>query len=219
MGAHGSSLKRCLREEFNRLKGAGADYLGLEEILRMKLPLSNWMVDLKHLGVLFVLDNKKDGKFTLEELYKFAAIAGERIRLYQPHEFQSQVQGYCSLVMWKAVCVQGDGMFISWMCDLVRHSCKTSVRPPSDNYVYRDNVEVLHHVLNVKDAQGMDFQTFFDMLQRVAENKDLMDLQDPSYDDWLPIEVLHDFVKQMIQGMFKIMEDIYPAHEIQNTAL
>eukprot|EP01025_Chloroclados_australasicus_P012432 TRINITY_DN15725_c0_g1_i1.p2 TRINITY_DN15725_c0_g1~~TRINITY_DN15725_c0_g1_i1.p2 ORF type:complete len:175 (+),score=36.30 TRINITY_DN15725_c0_g1_i1:491-1015(+) len=166
---HSNNLKRIISEEFNRLKPPHRDFLGLEEVLRIKLPLSSWMVDLKHLGVLFVLDAKKDGRFTLEELYKFAIIAGERIRMYQPHEFQSQVQGYCSLVMWKAICTQGDGVFVEWMCELVRNSSFSHVKPPTGGigeYLYRDNVEVLHHVLNVKDAQGMDFQSFFDMLQR-----------------------------------------------------
>eukprot|EP01024_Parvocaulis_polyphysoides_P033307 TRINITY_DN29669_c0_g1_i1.p1 TRINITY_DN29669_c0_g1~~TRINITY_DN29669_c0_g1_i1.p1 ORF type:complete len:223 (-),score=21.91 TRINITY_DN29669_c0_g1_i1:22-690(-) len=217
MGAHISNLKRCIKEEFQRLKQANREYLGLDEILKMKLPLSNWMVDLKHLGVLYVLDAKKDGKFTLDELYSFAKLAAERIRMYQPHEFQSQVQGYCSLVMWKAVCVQGNAMFVEWMCDLVRHSCrpvKFPQRPRESEYLYRDNIEVLHHVLNVKDAQGMDFQSFLDMLQQVAEDRDLMELNDERFDDWLPVEVFRVFVNSMIHGMFYFMVVIYPVHEI-----
>lgn len=60
----------------------------------------------------------------------------------------------------------------------------------------------------------MDFQAFLDLLQRVGEEKYLMDLSDEDLDDWVPLEVVQDFVRSLFAGMARLMNDIAPPAEI-----
>lgn len=46
-----------------------------------------------------------------------------------------------------------------------------------------------------------------------------MDLGNEELDDYLPLEVVGEFARSMIQGMQKVMADIYPANEVQRLDL
>lgn len=45
-------------------------------------------------------------------------------------------------------------------------------------YVGRDAVAALHQLLRVQQTQSLDFQAFFDLLQRCGEEKQLLELSD-----------------------------------------
>ena len=56
-----------------------------------------------------------DGRVSLEELENLADLARRRSRCYQPHEFQSQMQGYCTLKLWQAMSREGGKeAFVDW---------------------------------------------------------------------------------------------------------
>jgi hypothetical protein len=42
---------------------------------------------------------------------------------------------------------------------------------PGVVFVSRDTVKTMHKILNINESYGYDFQTFFDLLQRVAEDQ------------------------------------------------
>ncbi|KAK9823610.1 hypothetical protein WJX72_004211 [[Myrmecia] bisecta] len=214
MGAQNSNLRRCIEDEFQRLAPEGRSHLVLRQIVQLHLPPSMWVVDTCHLGVLFVLDNDHDGRFTLEELLMLVDLARQRSRRYQPHEFQSQMQGFCTLQLWRAMAVTGGkAAFVDWMSQLLLENmeAQTFTQYPGHTYLNRDTIETLHHVLSIQETQGMDFQTFFDLLQRVGEERGLMELGNEELDDWLPLEVVREFLNSMNAGMLKVMADIYPS--------
>mmetsp|Transcript_39575 Transcript_39575/g.70962 ORF Transcript_39575/g.70962 Transcript_39575/m.70962 type:complete len:223 (-) Transcript_39575:257-925(-) len=222
MGAQNSSFKRCIAEEYQRLKKEGREYLTVDELIQLKLPRSQWTVNLKNFSVMFVLDRNKDGRFTLEELQSFYELACERARLYQTYEYMSMMHGYCTLLMWRAVSGGGGhSEFSDWVCNLMRQCNDTEEfeHHPGVQYVSRDSIETLYHVMGVQESQGLDFQSFFDLLQRSAEEKGLMDLQNEEQDDFLPLQVVAEFAQSMIAGMQKVMSDVYPANEVQRLEL
>lgn len=63
----------------------------------------------------------------------------------------------------------------------------------------------MHQVLGIKKMYGLDFQGFFDLLQRVAEEHALMTLQDVTLDDVVPLAVVEVFAQDFIQGFMKLM--------------
>ena len=85
----------------------------------------------------------------------------------------------------------------------------------TDNVVPRLAELMLGRLLPVQETQGMDFQTFFDFLQRCAEEAQLLDLDDEALDDWLPLVVVRDFLGNLNSGMQKVMEGIYPTTELE----
>eukprot|EP00891_Asterochloris_glomerata_P009664 jgi/Astpho2/9664/Aster-x1595 len=80
-----------------------------------RISTNPWLLDPLHLGVLWVLDSNHDGRVSLEELETLADLARKRSRCYQPHEFQSQMQGYCTLKLWQAMSREGGKeAFVDW---------------------------------------------------------------------------------------------------------
>ena len=65
-----------------------------------------------------------------------------------------------------------------------------------------------------QETQGHDFQAFFDLLQQVAEEQKLMELEDYRLDKWVPLSIVRLFLESMAAGILKVMGQIYPAHEL-----
>mmetsp|Transcript_28516 Transcript_28516/g.39397 ORF Transcript_28516/g.39397 Transcript_28516/m.39397 type:complete len:216 (-) Transcript_28516:204-851(-) len=204
MGGNNSNLKKALVEEYNRVNKSGNEYLVLHDLLNFNLP-NLIQLNLTHIGVLFVIDRSLDGKYTLEKLMGFFELCGERARLYRAHEFQAQIHGFCALQLWNCVASrEGKDKFESWFCHLIQESeavCQgVKGRIGRGEFVSRDTIQDLYEVLSVFENHGMDFQSFFDLLQRVGEEKGAMDLENESLDDYAPLEVLRDFSSSYILG-------------------
>mmetsp|Transcript_2315 Transcript_2315/g.5480 ORF Transcript_2315/g.5480 Transcript_2315/m.5480 type:complete len:153 (+) Transcript_2315:100-558(+) len=143
----------------------------------------------------------------------FYELACERSRMYQTYEFMSMMHGYCTLALCQSLGdVAGQRKFTAWVGKLITESSDARHFPqnPSTAYVHRDPVETLHHILGVKDSQGLDYQAFLDLLQRSGEEKGLMDLMNEELDDYVPLEIVSAFALSMVKGMLKVMADIYP---------
>jgi len=163
--AQSNSLRRCLDEEFERLRSGGKDYLVLHELLQLRIPF-DLFVDLSHLGVLFYIDKDQDGRFPMSELFDFAILAASRSRLYKPHEFQSQIHGYCTLHLWNKVSAQkGKEEFEKWLCKLLQEDEEgrraaaaaggSPPRPPGPGgvtFVGRDTVNTMHELLSIQST-------------------------------------------------------------------
>jgi hypothetical protein len=93
------------------------------------------------------------------------------------------------------------------------HERRRFWRYGTQQYLHVDTIEALHHVLRVQDTLGVDFQGFFDLLQRVGEERRLMDLSDEEQDDWVPLGVVKDFAHASYRGAHRLMADICPVDE------
>jgi len=64
----------------------------------------------------------------------------------------------------------GEQAFVEWFCKLFAHNMTGEVR---DHTIFfnRDAAKTLHTLLNMSKAYGLDIQSFFDLLQRVAEEQ------------------------------------------------
>ncbi len=51
----------------------------------------------------------------------------------------------------------------------------------------------------------MGVQQFYELLQRVAEDMKLSDVDDRSLDDWVPIDVVKEFAREFIKGFENFM--------------
>lgn len=56
----------------------------------------------------------------------------------------------------------------------------------------------------------MTFHEFFDLLQRAAEERGLMDVNDAEQDDWVPLSTVASFAESMHQGVVSFVGDILP---------
>ena len=58
-----------------------------------------------------------------------------------------------------------------------------------------DTVKLLFDLLHVTDVTGIGFQEFVDLLQQVADESGTLDLEDESFDNVVPINVILQFVR------------------------
>jgi hypothetical protein len=207
----GNAHQKWIAEEFNNIKKEKTnpierdnDYLTLEDVMKFKPPRET-PLDMSHLGTLFVMDKQKDGKFDLKELSSFVA-------LYHEHQandrgtadFLKEFQGYCTLQMWNFVAKpDGRKAWVNWFCSLLVDDAHCS-------FVHRDAVKLVHQILNVRRAYGVDFQNFFNLLQRAAIEQNLMpSLQDApdreQLEECVPMQIIRKFASDFIEGFANYM--------------
>lgn len=208
MGQVSSYVRSYIKEEFDRVRSDDRDYIVFHQILTLK-PLDDTAVDFKHLGTLFVLDKDRDGVVSLQELEDFASVCSAQANktLY---EFQTQLQAYCTLELWHFVGqAGGTDEFVEWIRKLLRQDLPVQRFKGSDEeFINGDTVMTLHEMLSVEQSYGIDFQSFFDMTQRVSEEKGLMSLEDERMDDYVPIATILDFVRDFIDGFTAMMLEL-----------
>ena len=63
------------------------------------------------------MDANKDGRFSHDDLMTFASVSIKEVKKYKQHEVNAQLQAFCTLQMWTAVC--GDEAkeadFVAWL--------------------------------------------------------------------------------------------------------
>jgi hypothetical protein len=222
MGANFSLdyIKPLIYSEFLRVKtDAQRDYLKLSEVLQIKAP-EEISINFYHIATLFKLDEDKDGRFTLSDLENYAAFCDSKQKDYKPHEMQSMLQGLCTLQMWQSVCTEdGQTDFEAWVGRVLYENepVEEFSYKPGVLFVSRYTLLHLFEILNVKATHGVEFQMFFDLLQKVAEEEQLMNIEWNDLDDYVPLSVCQTFARHFIEGFVKLVDQLGVAQRTNKT--
>ena len=204
-------IKPLISSEFIRVKTESLrDYLKLSEVLQIKAP-EEISINFYHISTLFTLDEDKDGRFTLQDLENYAAFCDSKQKEYKPHELQSMLQAACTLIMWENVCTEeGQNDFEAWIGRVLYENepveefeCK-----PGIPFISKYTLLHLFEILNVKATHGIEFQMFFDLLQRVAEEAGLMSIENAEIDDFIPLSVCQSFARFFIEGFVRLVDQL-----------
>ena len=106
---------------------------------------------------------------------------------------------------------EGKEAFVHWISNLLIENSserRRFWRYGSHQYIHVFTLEILHKVLKLQEVLGIGFQAFIDVLQRVAEEQKMMDLCDEEQDDWVPLNVVREFMSSTYLGAVKLMADI-----------
>jgi ankyrin repeat protein len=124
-------------------------------------------------------------------------------------DWQAQFQAYCTLQLWDLVSDDhGEELFVDWLCRLFsENGSRATTTLQNHVYLRSGSVKTLHEILNIQTTYGLDYLSFFDLLQRVAEEEspDLMNGHDTAYDDLLPLDTLRHFARDFLAGFVSIM--------------
>lgn len=234
MGNNVNTARQHIETEFRRVQALNntqptRSYLVLEQVLQIQ-PLKGYSVDFSHLGTLFVLDKTKAGKFVEQDFYDFIQMCAQREAKFKQHDFQNQIQAYCTLRMWLEVGKpQGREAFVDWLCRLVEENTKTkaaskkgsTIRTSKREHVHRkkrkepeqrvcnyETIEIMHQILNIKTSYGINSQNFFDLLRSFADEQSLYKGRTKANTRVVPMEVIQDFASHFIRGFADLMLEL-----------
>lgn len=112
--------------------------------------------------------------------------------------------------MWNSISAEnGEQMFINWFTNLFFHDKIVFPDSYSDKpFVPKDSVKVLHEILQIGKTYGVDFISFFDLMQRFGEERKLMNLDDEQLDDLVHLDALNFFATEFIRGFMNYMAEL-----------
>ena len=158
-----------------------------------------------------MLNDNKDGRFCLEELYNFAKFCGKKLKNLKTYEFQSQLQAASTMVLWQSVRTEeGENDFVAWVGRLLYENEEVVYFPSNHEvaFIKIESVKLIYEIFDVKTMNGMDIQAFIDLLHQCGEEAGLMALECEEYDQYVPLIVCQDFAKEFIRGLTKLMKEI-----------
>ena len=79
-----------------------------------------------HLGMLFMMDWNKDGRFTIDDMQQFGKMSIKTIeeKQFKQHELGHQLQAHCTLQMWQTVCgsTEKEDDFVAWLSRILQEN-------------------------------------------------------------------------------------------------
>lgn len=204
-------IEQFIVSEFERVrKDNTRDYLLLSEVLQLQSQ-EDHPFSFAHIGNLFILDEDKDGRVTLEEILNFCFFIIKNLKNAKTYEFQSQLQAYTTLEMWQVIKNnEGENDMVAWIGRLLYENEEVSYfdNKSSVAFIKVDTVKLLYEVFNLKVMNGMNVQRFFHLLQLVGEELGLMALECEELDDYVPLVICQDFSREFLKGFSKLMKEI-----------
>eukprot|EP01133_Synstelium_polycarpum_P016648 gene16648-19780_t len=170
-------------------------------------------IDTSHLGTLFAIDQRLTGRFYESDIISFARIyAAQLLQNGGKDDFQSKFQAYCTLKMWNEISkTNGSDIFVEWFSKLFTENTtytQTFQHHPDTVFLTSDAIKKMYQILSIKNYYGGDFRSFFDLMQRTAEEQGLMKLDEDELDDVVPLYCLKYFSKDFINGFVKLMYEL-----------
>ena len=115
-----------------------------------------------HLGMLFMMDKNKDGRFTMDDLQLFGRMAIETIQEkgFKTHELLVQMQAHCTLMLWHEICgtQAKENDFVAWLSRLLQENEPFAYFDRSDvAFVPQATVKLLYEVLHVRETHNIEF--------------------------------------------------------------
>lgn len=155
----------------------------------------------------------KTGRVFLQDFASFADGCRRACQGVPPFERESAIRGRCALELWSAARRGPDGpaRLGAWVGSLAAEASPETRRfwrQGVGRCVPLEAVAPLHRVLRLGPALGLDLQAFFDLLQRAAEARGLLDLREPAQDDWVPLEAIREFARRLPEGAGELLEDV-----------
>lgn len=199
-------LKTHVEKEFNRLKKNKRNHLTVDEAKQL-CSFEDYPINFSKLAILYMLDADKNGKFSIDDLYTFAKFCTKAVKNH--HNFKSELSAQCTFYMWKLVSVDEGKSFVQWFGKLCSAGMKVKIpKYPDVVMLNTDVVSTIHELLSIKESYGVTCQMLIVLMQNVGEEMGLMKLDDEELDDVVPLQVIHIFAQEFIDGFLKMMNEL-----------
>jgi hypothetical protein len=149
---------------------------------------------------LFALDSNRDGLISCEDVEAFVGKLRDTSLDPNDVDFGFKCGAFCTKELCTFLLESGSDAFKRWFQSAV--SVSFSVHELDGiTFLDGDAVKRIFDLLQIQPLLGRNFQWILDMLQRHAEANLKMNLNDPQYDDLVPVETMISLVQQICNGM------------------
>ncbi|CAE8659067.1 unnamed protein product [Polarella glacialis] len=229
-----SPLISFLHGEFERAKSEntkvptrshGKNGLYFHQIQQLQPP-RDFPLDLRHIGTLWKLDSNHDGFVSFEELLAFAEFCNDLQRTDGDLDLAQKLKANCVMEMWESISEErSQDAFADWIICLVTQgephktfAISSEALPKAEydsergqpvRFLHHDAVMTLYELMTpYQIATHIDQQSFLDLLQQIAEVMSLQPLTEQELDDWVPVEVVHSWVKRFIAAQANLFKEL-----------
>ncbi|OHT05487.1 hypothetical protein TRFO_26757 [Tritrichomonas foetus] len=150
---------------------------------------------------LFSLDTNKDGIISVDDIEKF--IRKVQAASLDPNDcdFGFKCGAFCTKELCEYLNENGKDAFKNWFETAINESFPITDGENNIKLIDRDAVKRIFDLLQIQQLLGRNFQWILDMLQRHAEANLQMNLNDPAFDDYVPLETMLCLIQQVANGM------------------
>ncbi|GAM19611.1 hypothetical protein SAMD00019534_027860, partial [Acytostelium subglobosum LB1] len=206
------NVESGISDEYKRVNKNDKSYIVLDELLEMQPP-RECTIDTSHLGTLFAIDRRLTGRFYECDILEFTRLYATQLQQNGgKDDFQSKFQAYCTLKMWNEISKpEGSDVFVEWFSKLFTENpsyIQSFKHHPDTLFLTSDAIKKMYQILSIKNYYGGDFRSFFDLMQRSAEEQGFMKLDEDELDDVIPLVILKHFSKDFITGFVKLMSEL-----------
>jgi hypothetical protein len=204
--ATASNVQQNALTQYDALLPERATALSLSQVLLFK-PVAGASVQLRYLPTLFLMDSDMDGFFGREEVVSIFELCSRMLTTVGRSQLCAHMQGYALLHLQRFLKNEGaTESFCKWFVSLFLDGQQGTLHQSQTEFVSRDVAHGIHHVLQLDSCNGYDSQGFLDLLQRMGEEDQLMDIGREDLDDVIPVSVVNCFAKHYAASISKNME-------------
>ena len=191
-------------------KNKSRTYLNLTETQKFippdKLPIST-----KHLGILYILDSNKSGKFTFQKFFDFWLFCNKLSKKYHSYELHFLIQSSCLEKLANDLKKKDKEKKIKdWVILNLKiiDNKNTEFFSPNIEYVQFEFIEPLFDIFQVNILKTISIQDLFYLMQRAAEENNLLDINCVDLDHYVPLCIVEEFVASFLNGVKDVYLDI-----------
>ena len=149
---------------------------------------------------LFSLDTDKDGIISLKDIENFIHKVQEAALDPNDCDFGFKCGAFCTRELCEFLNEKGKDAFKNWFETAINESFQVTENEKL-KFIDGDAVKRIFDLLQIQPLLGRSFQWILDMLQRHAEANLQMNLNDPAFDDFVPVETMLSLIQQVANGM------------------
>jgi|SaaInlStandDraft_6_1057023.scaffolds.fasta_scaffold61195_1 hypothetical protein len=121
------------------------------------------------------------------------------------------MRGFCTTILLGDLdSTAAQERVVQWLLSLfvAVSPCETFVSCGDTVFLSRDCIQAAHRLLSIYENYDIDFQAYFDTLQRAGEEMGLMSVDAEELDEYVPLLVFKGFLRDFLQGFHQLACDI-----------
>ena len=164
--------------------------------------MENHDVEENSLVFLYMIDYDHDGFLNKDDIQNFIRKLQNSGLDPNDCDFGFKCGAYCTEQLCKSLIDNRKDALKDWVMTSIITSFQIS-ESDGIKFIDGDAVKRLYDLLQIQQLLGRNFQWVLDMLQRHAEANLKMNLNDPAFDDLVPIDTVLSLVEQITNGMIE----------------